>query len=98
MVTVAVGTLQDQLSLYIQYVKNGEKVVITEHNDNEPIAELSVPKKLAVVNNFDQKLAQLSKEGKIILAKKNTKVLVKPKIKENLDYVSILNDVRSDRI
>jgi antitoxin (DNA-binding transcriptional repressor) of toxin-antitoxin stability system len=96
MVTVAVGTLQAQLSLYIQYVKNGENVVITEHN--EPIAELSVPKKMSVVNNFDQKLTQLSKEGKIILAKKNSKISIKPKIKENLDYVSILNDVRSDRI
>jgi antitoxin (DNA-binding transcriptional repressor) of toxin-antitoxin stability system len=96
MITVAVTTFQDQLSLYIQYVKNGENVIITEHN--EPIAELSVPKKVDAVCNFDQKLAQLSKEGKVILAEKNNKTLAKPEIKEKLDYISILNEVRSDRI
>jgi antitoxin (DNA-binding transcriptional repressor) of toxin-antitoxin stability system len=96
MITVAVGTFQDQLSLYIQYVKDGENVVITEHN--EPIAELSVPKKVDTVFNFDQKLIQLSKEGKVILAKKEGKTLIKPKIEEKIDYISILNEVRSDRI
>jgi antitoxin (DNA-binding transcriptional repressor) of toxin-antitoxin stability system len=96
MITVAVNTFQDQLSLYIQYVRNGENVIITEHN--EPIAELSVPKKADIAYNFDQKLVQLSKEGKVILAEKNNKILIKPEIKEKLDYVSILNEVRSDRI
>jgi antitoxin (DNA-binding transcriptional repressor) of toxin-antitoxin stability system len=96
MITVAVNTFQDQLSLYIQYVKNGENVIITEHN--EPIAELSVPKKAAIAYNFDQKLVQLSKKGKVILAEKNNKTLLKPKIKEKLDYISVLNEVRSDRI
>jgi antitoxin (DNA-binding transcriptional repressor) of toxin-antitoxin stability system len=96
MITVAVNTFQDQLSLYIQYVKNGENVIITEHN--EPIAELSVPKKVDSTYNFDQKLVQLSKEGKVILDEKNTKTLIKPEIKEKLDYVSMLNEVRSDRI
>ena len=96
MITVAVNTLKDQLSLYIQYVKNGENVLITEHD--EPIAELSVLKKADTIYNFDQRLVQLSKEGKVILAKKNNKTLVKPKIKEKLDYSSILNEVRSDRI
>jgi antitoxin (DNA-binding transcriptional repressor) of toxin-antitoxin stability system len=96
MITVAVNTFHDQLSLYIQYVKNGENVIITEHN--EPIAELSVPKKAGIAYNFDQKLVQLSKEGKVILAETNNNTLIKPEIKEKLDYVSVLNEVRSDRI
>jgi antitoxin (DNA-binding transcriptional repressor) of toxin-antitoxin stability system len=77
MITVAVGTFQDQLSRYIQYVKDGENVAITEHN--EPIAELSVPKKADTVFNFDQKLIQLSKEGRVILAKKKWQNLDKTK-------------------
>ena len=96
MITVPVNTLKDQLSLYIQYVKNGENVLITEHD--EPIAELSVLKKPDTVYNFDQRLVQLSKEGKVVLAKKNNGTLIKPRIKEKLDYASILDEVRSDRI
>ena len=96
MITVAVNTLKDQLSLYIQYVKNSENVVITEHN--EPVAELSVPKKANAIYNFDQKFVQVSKDGKVILAKKNNGTLIKPKIREKIDYMSILNEARPDRI
>jgi antitoxin (DNA-binding transcriptional repressor) of toxin-antitoxin stability system len=95
MLTVAARRFQDQFSRYMQYVKNGENVVITEHN--KPIAELSAPKKADTVYSFDQKLMQLSKEGKVILAQKNSKTLIAPKIEEKLDYISILNEVRSDR-
>jgi antitoxin (DNA-binding transcriptional repressor) of toxin-antitoxin stability system len=96
MITVGVKNLKDQLSLYLQYVKNGEKVIITEHN--KIIAELSVPVKKDTISTFEQKLIQLNKEGKIILAKRNISLVKKPKITEKLDYESVLNEIRSDRI
>ena len=43
MITVGIRDLKNQLSLYLQYVKNGEKVIITEHN--KVIAEISIPEK-----------------------------------------------------
>jgi antitoxin (DNA-binding transcriptional repressor) of toxin-antitoxin stability system len=96
MMTVGVKNLKDQLSLYLQYVKNGEKVIITEHN--KIIAELSIPAQKDTTSTFEQKLMQLSKEGKIILAKRNVSLVKKPKITEKLDYQSVLNEIRSDRI
>jgi prevent-host-death family protein len=41
MLMVGVRDLKNQLSQYLQYVKDGEKVIITEHN--KIIAEISVP-------------------------------------------------------
>ena len=96
MITVGVRNLKDQLSLYLQYVKNGEKVIITEHD--KIIAELSVPVKKDKVSTFEQKLIKLHKEGKVILAKRNTSSVKKPKIKEKLDYESVLNEIRTDRV
>ncbi|MDR2184704.1 MAG: type II toxin-antitoxin system prevent-host-death family antitoxin [Treponema sp.] len=93
---MGVKNLKDQLSLYLQYVKNGEKVIITEHN--KIIAELSVPAKRDAISTFEQKLIQLNMEGKVILAKRNISLVKKPKITEKLDYESILNEIRSDRI
>ncbi|AEF86420.1 conserved hypothetical protein [Treponema primitia ZAS-2] len=96
MITVGVKNLKDQLSLYLQYVKNGEKVIITEHN--KIIAELSVPAQKDAISTFEQKLVQLSEEGKVILAKRTISLVKKPRIKEKLDYISVLNEIRSDRI
>jgi antitoxin (DNA-binding transcriptional repressor) of toxin-antitoxin stability system len=95
MITVGVKNLKDQLSLYLQYVKNGEKVIITEHN--KIIAELSVPAKKDTVSTFEQTLMQLNKEGKVILAKRNVSLVKKPKIEENLNYEPVLDEIRSDR-
>jgi antitoxin (DNA-binding transcriptional repressor) of toxin-antitoxin stability system len=96
MISVGVSSLKDQLSLYLQYVKTGESVIITEHN--KIIAELSIPKKRDNISAFEQKLVQLHKAGKVILAKKNTSLVKKPVINEKLDYEAILNEVRADRI
>ena len=41
MITVGVRDLKNQLSQYLQYVKRGEKIIITEHN--RVIAEISSP-------------------------------------------------------
>jgi antitoxin (DNA-binding transcriptional repressor) of toxin-antitoxin stability system len=41
MIAVGVKGLKNQLSQYLQYVKDGEKIIITEHN--RIIAEIIVP-------------------------------------------------------
>jgi prevent-host-death family protein len=43
MITVGVRDLKNQLSQYLQYVKDGEKIIVTEHN--RIIAEIIVPEK-----------------------------------------------------
>jgi prevent-host-death family protein len=71
MLMVGVRDLKNQLSQYLQYVKDGEKVIITEHN--KIIAEISVPvqKKEDNIEFFEKELEKLNKEGEIILAKRN---------------------------
>jgi antitoxin (DNA-binding transcriptional repressor) of toxin-antitoxin stability system len=96
MITVGVRNLKDQLSRYLQYVKDGEKVIITEHN--RIIAEISVPEKRDLPAAFEQRLIELSKEGKVILAKRNTTRARKPEDKLNLDWKTIYDEVRKDRV
>jgi antitoxin (DNA-binding transcriptional repressor) of toxin-antitoxin stability system len=48
MVSVGVRTLKDQLSQYLDLVKKGEKIVITQYN--HPIAEITIPSK-EIMNN-----------------------------------------------
>ena len=96
MITVGVRDLKNQLSLYLQYVKNGEKVIITEHN--KVIAEICVPLKKESLSAVEEKLINLSKEGEIILAKRNTSRLRLPAIHEKLDWVGAYDEIRSDRL
>ena len=96
MITVGVRSLKNQLSQYLQYVKNGEKVVITEHN--KIIAEINVPKQDELSAAVEEKLVRQSKEGDIILAKRSGTYVKLPKISEKLDWKSAYNEVRSDRI
>jgi prevent-host-death family protein len=98
MLTVGVRDLKNQLSQYLQYVKNGEKVVVTEHN--KIIAKIIVPEKNdgEGVSSVEKKLEQLSKEGEIILAKRNKSYVKIPETKEKLDWETIYNEVRADRL
>jgi antitoxin (DNA-binding transcriptional repressor) of toxin-antitoxin stability system len=95
MITVGVKNLKDQLSQYLQYVKNGERVIITEHN--KIIAELSVPGKKENIVPFDQKLIELSDDGEVILAERNLSLAPKPNDKLNLDWRTAYNEIRADR-
>jgi antitoxin (DNA-binding transcriptional repressor) of toxin-antitoxin stability system len=95
MITVGVRNLKDQLSQYLQYVKNGERVIITEHN--KIIAELSVPEKKGNISTFEQKLLELSDEGEVILAERNLSLAPKPNDTLNLDWRAVYNEIRSDR-
>jgi prevent-host-death family protein len=65
MITVGVRDLKNQLSQYLRYVKDGEKVIVTEHN--RIIAEIIVPEKKNT--SIEEKFEQLKREGKMILAK-----------------------------
>jgi antitoxin (DNA-binding transcriptional repressor) of toxin-antitoxin stability system len=98
MLTVGIRDLKNQLSQYLQYVKNGEKVVITEHN--KIIAEITVPLKEDEhkISSIEKKLEQLSKDGEIILAKRNKSYVRIPEVNENLDWEIIYNEVRADRL
>jgi antitoxin (DNA-binding transcriptional repressor) of toxin-antitoxin stability system len=98
MVTVGVRDLKNQLSQYLQFVKNGEKVVITEHN--KIIAEISSPgdEKNDNILLVEQKLRKLSMEGEIVLAKRNETRVPIPETKEALDWKTIYDEVRNDRL
>jgi antitoxin (DNA-binding transcriptional repressor) of toxin-antitoxin stability system len=98
MLTVGVRDLKNQLSQYLQYVKDGEKVVVTEHN--KIIAEITIPGKNDEneIVSIEKKLEQLSKDGEIILAKRNKSCVKMPKTKEKLNWEMIYNEVRADRI
>ena len=96
MITVGVRDLKNQLSLYLQYVKNGEKVIITEHN--KVIAEIAVPETEEKLTSIEESLIKMSKEGEIILAKSKKSRLKLPEINEKLDWVTVHEEIRMDRI
>jgi prevent-host-death family protein len=93
MITVGVRDLKNQLSQYLQYVKNGEKVIITEHN--KIIAEISIPKEN--FTSIEEKLIKLSKDGDIIPAKRKEPCVGLPKIEEKLNWETIYNEIRAER-
>jgi prevent-host-death family protein len=95
MISVGVRDLKNQLSQYLQYVKDGERVVVTEHN--RIIAEIVEPERQETDTVIEQKLQQLSREGEIILAKRNKSLVSLPETKETLDWETVYNEVRADR-
>jgi prevent-host-death family protein len=98
MLMVGVRDLKNQLSQYLQHVKNGEKVIVTEHN--KIIAEISVPdeKKEDNMLFIEQELEKLSQEGEIILAKRNKSYTILPETRENIDWEKIYHETRADRL
>ncbi|GHU52557.1 hypothetical protein FACS189496_2880 [Bacilli bacterium] len=64
------------------------------------MAEISTPQKQDALTPFEQKLIELSKEGKVILAKRRKSIAKLPKItdaEKSIDYKAILDEVRADR-
>jgi antitoxin (DNA-binding transcriptional repressor) of toxin-antitoxin stability system len=96
MVTVGVKTLKNQLSRYLAFVKKGERVLITRHN--QPIAEITLPQKDIMDNESPERsmLRRLAGEGRAVLAKRFKSTAKIPKA-ENIDYMAILNEARADR-
>jgi prevent-host-death family protein len=80
MITVGVRDLKNQLSQYLRYVKDGEKIIVTEHN--RIIAEIIVPEKKNTNISIEEKFEQLKREEKMTLAKRNETLVEKPQITE----------------
>jgi antitoxin (DNA-binding transcriptional repressor) of toxin-antitoxin stability system len=95
MITVGVRDLKNQLSQYLKYVKNGEKVIITEHD--RIIAELRGPQNEERLSSIEEKLAQLSKEGLIIPAKRKNSCAGLPVIEKNLNWERAYDEIRAER-
>jgi antitoxin (DNA-binding transcriptional repressor) of toxin-antitoxin stability system len=99
MIVVGVRDLKNQLSQYLQYVKDGENVIVTEHN--RIIAEIILPEKKSVEVNIEKKFDQLKKSGRMIPAKRNVSLTKKPKITEiekGINWEYIYHEVRADRL
>lgn len=94
MISVGVRDLKNQLSRYLQYVKKGERVVITEHK--RIIAELSPPREETSLVSVEEKLKHLSSEGKVVLADRNRSIAQIPETSPDLNWRDIYTAVRED--
>ncbi|TCW60037.1 type II toxin-antitoxin system prevent-host-death family antitoxin [Treponema sp. J25] len=92
MIAVGVRDLKNQLSQYLQYVKNGEKVVITEHN--RVIAEISSPSKEVSNTDVEIELEKLAAAGKLIKAKRNNSIQLKAETPSGIDWISVYKENR----
>jgi antitoxin (DNA-binding transcriptional repressor) of toxin-antitoxin stability system len=95
MTTVGIRDLKNQLSRYLDIVKGGEKVLVTEHN--KIIAQISLPREDPLSPSVEDRLAQLENEGKVIRAKRNQSLAQSPPSTPTVDWKPILQDIRSDR-
>ena len=97
MITVGIKDLKNQLSQYLQYVKEGNKLIVTEHD--KIIAEISIPgKREEKVTVIEEKLRKLSEKGIIIMAKRQKSCVAMPKIDKEINWEHIYNETRAERI
>jgi len=92
MIAVGVRDLKNQLSQYLQYVKHGEKVFITEHN--RVIAEISLPKEEISNTDVEIELERLTAAGKLIKAKRNNSIHLKTMTSAGIDWISVYKENR----
>lgn len=95
MIAVGVRDLKNQLSQYLKFVKNGEKVIITEHN--KIIAEISLPKEESGNNQIENELLKLETEGKLIKARRNISLTQLSNSKNTVDWKEIYKKTREER-
>jgi len=95
MISVGVRDLKNQLSQYLQYVKHGERVFITEHN--RIIAEISLPRDSTEDRNTEQLLDGLAKEGKVLRASRNMSVATSSENPIELNWIDVYRDNRDQR-
>jgi antitoxin (DNA-binding transcriptional repressor) of toxin-antitoxin stability system len=94
MITVGIRDLKNQLSQYLQYVKQGEKILITEHK--RIIAEIQLPQQNDLNTNIETELAKLAALGKIIKSKRNTPLSPHTSTTMDLDWISVYQENRAD--
>jgi prevent-host-death family protein len=92
MIAVGVRDLKNQLSQYLQYVKHGERVYITEHN--RVIAEISLPKEEVTNTDVELELEKLTAAGKLIKAKRNNSIQLKTVTPDGIDWISVYKENR----
>lgn len=92
MIAVGVRDLKNQLSQYLQYVKHGEKVFITEHN--RVIAEISLPKEEITNTDVEIELEKLTAAGKLIKAKRNNSIQLKTMTSAGIEWISVYKENR----
>ena len=94
MISVGVRDLKNQLSQYLQQVKLGEKVLITEHN--RVIAEISLPKNEIGTSKLEDQLQLLSISGKLLRAKRNKSIAIDTDLVPGIEWISEYQDNRSE--
>ncbi|HAK44775.1 MAG TPA: type II toxin-antitoxin system prevent-host-death family antitoxin [Spirochaeta sp.] len=99
MITVGIRNLRNSLSKYINLVKNGETVLITDHN--KIVAEI-IPAELSERNDSFLKsyIDEQSQAGKMIKATMNTKI-DSTGTEEAVDsdlIIDIYNESRKERL
>jgi antitoxin (DNA-binding transcriptional repressor) of toxin-antitoxin stability system len=94
MIAVGVRDLKNQLSQYLQQVKLGEKVLITEHN--KVIAEITLPKSDIGNSRVEDQLQLLSVSGKLLRAKRNKSIRLETELIPGIDWVSEYQENRSE--
>jgi len=94
MIAVGVRDLKNQLSQYLQYVKHGEKVFITEHN--RVIAEISLPQGDISDNDIETELEKLTASGKLIKAKRNKSISLSTETPIEVDWISVYQENRAE--
>lgn len=86
MISVGVRDLENQLTQYLDAVKSGERVLITEHD--QVVAEISLPQDDITNTNVEEKLQQMSASGKLIRAKRNKSYQKKEEVLQKIDWIS----------
>jgi len=94
MIAVGVRDLKNQLSQYLQQVKLGEKVLITEHN--KVIAEITLPRSDIGNSRIEDQLQLLSVSGKLLRAKRNKSIKLETELVPGIDWVSEYQENRSE--
>ena len=92
MIAVGVRDLKNQLSRYLQLVKGGEKVYITEHN--RIIAEISLPSQAAKSSDLETLLDELAVSGKLLRSQREKSVNYPTETSVKIDWVSHYKDNR----
>ncbi len=88
--TVNIGALKNQLSAYLQYVRNGEEVVVKDRN--KPVARI-LP--IRTPMTADEEEAQLVAEGKLKLPEREMDweafwALPRPNVSEEAAHEAIM--------
>lgn len=98
MLTVGIRNLRNSLSKYVNLAKNGEKVIITDHN--KIVAEIVPPETEQKESGMFKTYVQEQVEaGSIIQATNNHQIEPKKAtLNQNTEIMNIYDETRSERV